>query len=163
MNRIFLMPPVLMGLWIGMCVTPALSPLLQAGGPGDRVQYVGGTVAELPGKSPGRIQITDPDALLFESRGVKIRVPYSNITNLEYGQRVDRRYLEAILISPLLLLSKRHTHFLTVGYTDESGKQQAMVFQVGGGDVRSVLVGLEARSGRKVEYQDEEARKAGKG
>jgi hypothetical protein len=147
----------------GLSIALALSPLLQAGGPGDRVQYVGGTVAQLPGKSPGRIQITDPDAFLFESHGVKIRVPYSTITNIEYGQRVDRRYAEAILISPLLLLSKRRTHFLTVGYTDESGKQQAMVFEVGKGEVRSVLVSLEARSGRKVEYQDEEARKAGKG
>jgi hypothetical protein len=141
----------------------ALSPLLQAGGPGDRVQYVGGTVAELPGKSSGRIQITDPDAFFFEGHGVTVKVPYTSITNLEYGQRVDRRYLEAILISPLLLLAKKHTHFLTVGYTDGKGQQQAMVFEVGKGEVRSVLVSLEARSGRKVEYQDDEARKAGKG
>lgn len=147
----------------GVSIALALSPLLQAGGPGDRVQYVGGTVAELPGKSSGRIQITDPEAFLFESHGVKVRVPYSTITNLEYGQRVDRRYLEAILISPLLLLAKRHTHFLTVGYTDAAGKNQAMVFEVGKGEVRSVLVSLEARTGRKVEFQDEEARKAGKG
>jgi len=147
----------------GICIALALSPLLQAGGPGDRVQYIGGTVAELPSKSSGRIQITDPDAFLFESHGIKVRVPYSTITNLEYGQRVDRRYLEAILISPLLLLAKKHTHFLTVGYTDEAGKQQALVFEVGKGDVRSVLVSLEARTGRKIEFQDEEARKAGKG
>jgi hypothetical protein len=164
MKRVLFMPLFLLFVGIsGVSILPALSPLLQAGSPGDRVQYVGGTVAELPGKSPGRIQITDPEAFLFESRGVIIRVPYSTITNLEYGQRVDRRYLAAILISPLLLLSKRHTHFLTVGYTDSGGKQQAMVFEVGQGAVRSVLVSLEARSGRKVEYQDEEARKAGKG
>ena len=164
MKRVLFMPRVLFAVWMsGVSILPALSPLLQAGGPGDRVQYVGGTVAELPGKSPGKIRITDPEAFFFESRGVEIRVPYSTITNLEYGQRVDRRYLEAIFISPLLLLSKKHTHFLTVGYTDAAGKQQAMVFQVGGGDVRSVLVSLEARTGRKVEYQDEEARKAGKG
>jgi hypothetical protein len=31
------------------------------------------------------------------------------------------------------------------------------------GDIRSVLVSLEARTGRKVQYQDDEARKAGKG
>jgi hypothetical protein len=147
----------------GFCIALALSPLLQAGGPGDRVQYVGGTVAELSGKPSGRIQITDPEAFLFESHGITVRVPYSAITTLEYGQRVDRRYLEAILISPLLLLAKKHTHFLTVGYTDRAGKQQAMVFEVSKGDVRSVLVSLEARTGRKVEFQDEEARKAGKG
>jgi hypothetical protein len=46
---------------------------------------------------------------------------------------------------------------------DGQGKQQAMVIQVGKGDIRSVLTGLEARTGRRVEYQDNEARKAGKG
>jgi hypothetical protein len=30
-------------------------------------------------------------------------------------------------------------------------------------DIRQLLVSLEARSGRRVEYQDDEARKAGKG
>jgi len=31
------------------------------------------------------------------------------------------------------------------------------------GDIRAVLAGLEARTGRRVEFQDDEARKAGKG
>jgi len=30
------------------------------------------------------------------------------------------------------------------------------------GDIRLVLAGLEARTGRRVEFQDEEARKTGK-
>jgi hypothetical protein len=48
-------------------------------------------------------------------------------------------------------------------FTDIQGHQQAMVFRVESGDVRSLLVGLEAKTGRKVEYQDDEARRAGKG
>ena len=138
-------------------------PLLQAGGPGGHAHYVGGTVAELPSKSEGLIQTTDGRAMLFAAKSVTVRVPYENITTIEYGQRVERRYAEAILISPLMLLSKKREHFLTVGYTDADGNQQAMVFQVSKNDVRSVLVSLEARTGRKVEFQDEEARRAGKG
>jgi hypothetical protein len=38
-----------------------------------------------------------------------------------------------------------------------------MVFQVEKSKIRPVLVSLEARTGRKVQYQDDEARKAGKG
>jgi hypothetical protein len=38
-----------------------------------------------------------------------------------------------------------------------------MVLQVGKEEIRPLLVSLEARTGRSVEYQDEEARKAGKG
>lgn len=141
----------------------APSPLLQASGPGGHAHYVGGTVAELPSKTEGLIQTTNVEAMLFAAKATTIRVPYSDITNIEYGQRVERRYVEAILISPLMLLSKKRSHFLTVGYTDPQGHQQAMVFQVNKSDVRAVLVSLEARTGRKVEFQDEEARKAGKG
>jgi len=63
----------------------------------------------------------------------------------------------------MLLLSKEHKHFVTLGYVDAEGKQEVLVFRVDKGDIRSVLAGLEARTGRRVEYQDGEARKAGKG
>jgi len=38
-----------------------------------------------------------------------------------------------------------------------------MVFELPKSVVRQMLVSLEAKTGRRVEYQDEEARKAGKG
>ena len=90
-------------------------------------------------------------------------MPYRRIETLEYGQHVSRRYAAAVLISPLLLLSKSRKHFVTIGFVDERGNRQALVLQVNKGDVRSVLAGLEARTGRRIEYQDDEARKSGKG
>jgi hypothetical protein len=140
-----------------------LPPLLLAGSLGSRAHYIGGTVADLPSKSEGNINTTDEEVFLFRSKQASVRIPYDRINTLEYGQRVNRRYAEAILISPVLLLAKKRKHFLTVGYTDELGRQQAMVFELPKGAVRSVLVSLEAKTGRRVEYQDEEARKAGKG
>jgi hypothetical protein len=140
-----------------------LPPLLLAGDPGGRALYVGGTVAGLPSKSEGNINTTDGDALLFRAKQASVRIPYNKINTIEYGQRVSRRVVEAVLVSPLLLLAKKRKHFLTVGYTDEQGQQQALVFQLNKGAVRAVLVSLEAKTGRKIEFQDEEARKAGKG
>jgi hypothetical protein len=140
-----------------------LSPLLQAGDNGSRVLYVGGTVAGVPSKSSGRLDVDRDDSLTFSVRERSIHVDYQNINTIEYGMRVSRRYLEAVLISPVFLAAKRRTHFLTIGYTDSSGRQQAIVLQVGKDDIRPLLVSLEARTGRRVEYQDEEARKAGKG
>ena len=140
-----------------------LPPLLLAGDSGGRAQYVGGTVAGLPSKSEGNINTTDEDVFLFRWKQASVRIPYGNINTLEYGQRVNRRYAEAILISPLLLLAKKRKHFLTVGYTDEQGHQQAMVFELPKSVVPQMLVSLEAKTGRRVEFQDEEARKAGKG
>jgi hypothetical protein len=52
---------------------------------------------------------------------------------------------------------------LTLGFQDENGLQQALVFRVDKKDIRVALVSLEARTGQQVRYQDEEARIAGRG
>jgi hypothetical protein len=101
--------------------------------------------------------------MLLRAGKSELRVSYQKVNTLEYGQTVSRRYAAAVLISPVLLLSKARKHFVTLGYTDSEGKQQALVLRVDKGDVRSVLAGLEARTGRRVEFTDDEARKAGKG
>jgi hypothetical protein len=139
-----------------------LPPLLQAGGSGVRAWFVGGTVAQLPGKAEAKIELTDPDNFIIRAKKEQLAIPYSRIHTVEYGQRVNRRYAEAILISPVLLLSKSRKHFITLGYQDRDGKQQALVFRVSKGDIRPVLAGLEARSGRRVEYQDDNARNQGR-
>ncbi len=131
--------------------------------PATHVHYVGGTLSQLPAKAYGTLRVGDDDSFTFQAAGATITVPYRDVDMLEYGQRVSRRYLEAILISPVFLLAKRRAYFLTVGYTDSDGKQQAMIFQVSGKEIRPLLVSLEARSGKRVEYQDDEARKSGKG
>jgi hypothetical protein len=136
--------------------------LLTAGDPGGRAEYIGGT-ASIQKKASGSLQTTDDYLFRFRSKKTTIEVPYERINLIEYGQKVDRRYAMAIVVSPMFLLSKSRRHFLTVGYTDEQGNQQALIFRVDKGDIRSVLVSLEARTGRKVQYQDDEARKAGKG
>lgn len=130
---------------------------------GGRADYIGGTSEVLAPQTEGILYTVHPDLLLFQTRKTVIRIPYERINLLEYGQNVSRRYAMAILISPLLLLSKKRAHFLTVGFQDEFGRQQAMVFKVDKKDVRAVLAALEARTGLRVQYQDEEARKAGKG
>src|SRR5438105_14712292 len=136
---------------------------LLAGGNGSRAEYAGGTISQIPGGCSGSIQAMDEQFFVFYSKKARWRVPYDRINLIEYGQKVDRRYMAAVLVSPLFLLSKKRQHFLTVGYEDEDGKQQAMIFRVNKNDIRSMLVVLEARTGRRVEFQDDEARNAGKG
>jgi hypothetical protein len=130
--------------------------------PGVKVQFAGGTVAGLA-KSGARIDLSDGETLRFIDGANTLQIPYLKINTLEYGQNVSRRYAEAVLLSPVFLLAKSRKHFVTLGYVDADGKQQAIVFRVGKGDIRSVLAALEARTGRRVEFQDQEARKAGKG
>jgi hypothetical protein len=125
------------------------------------VDFVGGTTAVVPPGTPGRIDLTDDRYLAFYARKARIRVPYDSVNLLEYGQQVDRRLALALTVSPVFLLSKSRRHFLTVGYIDEHGVQQALVFRVDKNAIRAALVALEARTGRLVRYQDQEARKAG--
>ena len=141
----------------------AICSVFAAGHNGGHAEYVGGTIARIPEGCSGTIAAMDEQYFVFYSKGASWRVPYEKINLLEYGQKVDRRYLAAVLISPLFLLAKKRSHFLTVGYSDEENRQQAMVFKVGKDDIRMVLVSLEARTGRKVEFQDDDARKAGTG
>jgi len=134
-----------------------------AGNTGSKIEYIGGTVEQLQPGTDGRIHTTNAYSMLVTTNKVALGVPYKRINLIEYGQNASRRIAMAIVISPLFLLSKARKHFLTVGYTDDDGKQQAMVFRVDKGNVRATLASLEARTGLKVQFQDDEARKAGKG
>jgi len=136
---------------------------LYAGHAGARAEYVGGTRADIPTSNSGNIQVMDNVYFVFLSRRTKIKIPYDRINLVEYGQKVDRRYVAAAVISPLFMLAKKREHFLTIGFEDENGLQQALVFRVDKSDIRVALVALEARTGQQVRYQDEEARIAGKG
>ncbi len=135
---------------------------LAARQPGFRTEFAGGTIAEISNGSNIRLDLTGVDALVVRAEKWQFQVEYRKIHTLEYGQNVSRRVAEAVLISPLLLLAKSRKHFVTIEYSDEAGNQQALVFRVQKGDIRSLLAGLEARTGRRVEYQDDEARKTGR-
>jgi len=125
--------------------------------------YVGGTVTSIKEQTEGKSSAGDEKVWVFQYKGGKLTIPYDRMNALEYGQRAGRRLGLAIAISPLALFSKKRKHFLTINYLDENDKQQAAVFELGKDVIRTSLATLEARSGRKIDYQDEEARKGGRG
>ena len=145
--------------WVVLMACGVPLPSVAASPSGARAYLAGTTVPDFPAKCDVRIDMTGDRELLFITRWLTLHVPYDRVNTVEYGQHVGRRYAEAILISPLFLLSKSRKHFVTVGYTDAQGRQQALVVRVNKGDVRAVLAGLEAKTGRRVEYTDDEARK----
>ena len=124
------------------------------------VAYVGGTATQLAEGAHGSIALSDDRYLAVYAGKTQMRVAYDRVNLLEYGQQVGRRLALALVISPVFLLSKSRKHFLTIGYSGEDGKQQAMVFQVDKNGILPTLAALEARTGLKVQYQDEQARKA---
>jgi hypothetical protein len=129
----------------------------------DKTEYVGGTENQIKEGVEGRSSAKDDKAFSFEYKGGKLEIPYDQVDDLEYGQKAGRRVGLAIAVSPWLLLSKKRKHFLTVGWKDEQEKQHAAVFELGKSVVRTTLATLEARTGKKIDYQDDEARKSGLG
>jgi hypothetical protein len=130
----------------------------------DKARYIGGTHPTLPQGAEGRVVTNDPEALLFVgARGGKLPIPYAAITSLEYGQKAGRRVAVALMVSWMALFSKKRNHFLTITYKDEKESEQALVFELGKDIVRTTLTVVETRSGKQIEYTDEEAQKFRRG
>jgi len=140
--------------------------------------YCGGTVPGFDGAKDvieGTLDAKNASQLVFTAldkpfRGKTFAIPYDRVIDLEYGQKAGRRVGTAVattvLFGPiglLSLLSKKRKHYLTVGFKDDSDKDQVAVFELGKDIVRTTLPIVETRSGKKIEYQDEEARKSAKG
>jgi len=139
----------------------------EAGVDSKKAMYVGGTVTSIKDGTEGLSSTSDEKVFVFTYKNgkdeAKLVVPYDHVNDLEYGQKAGRRLGLALAVSPWLLLSKKRKHFLTVGFTDEQDKQQAAVFELGKDIVRVTLASMEARTGRKIDYQDDNARKSAKG
>jgi hypothetical protein len=143
---------------IAMCTEVAF-----AGLGSDKTKYIGGTLNSIKEGDEGKSSAKDEKVFVFETGKEKIEIPYDKVDSLEYGQKAGRRVGVAFVINPIFIFSKKRRHFMTVGFTDADGKQQAAVFEMGKDVVRVTLATLEARTGKKIEYQDDEARKSGRG
>jgi hypothetical protein len=139
----------------------ATSPALLAGIPSNKAVYRGGTLSRPKPSTKGTVTTTVEEDFLFRYSEGELRVAYSSINSIEYGQKAGRRLGLAIAFSPAFLLSRKRRHYLTLGYMNED-EQQAAVFELGKDIVRITLAGLEARTGLKVLFEDEEARKSSK-
>lgn len=135
--------------------------------------YTAGTIARFNAageRIEGRVDVSDANQLIFIADrhpqvDEPLRIEYAAIHHAELGQRARRRVSTALgaagLLGPvglLALASKHRAHHLTIAYTDE-GMHHVVVFELGKSVVRPTLAAVEARSGRLIEYQDEEARK----
>jgi hypothetical protein len=127
----------------------------------DKAEYVGGTVASIPPQAEGVLATSNPTKLTFiaQKSGAMVEIPWKSIREVEYGQKVGRRWKSAILLSPVMLFTKARKHYVTITYRGAK-EDEAAIFELGKDIIRPTLTILETRTGRKVTYQDEEAAKA---
>ncbi|MCX6621318.1 MAG: hypothetical protein NTY38_09595 [Acidobacteria bacterium] len=150
---------------IGTCLALLLAAesVLIAGIGSKSTVYVGGTIGSIKEQTAGKSSTANERVFVFTYKAGRLEIPYDRVNVVEYGQKAGRRLGLAIAVTPLALFSKKRKHFLTINYKDEQGRQQAAVFELGKDVIRIALAALEARTGNKIEYQDEEARKSSKG
>ena len=152
-----------------------LAPTVALASVGSRnATYFGGTAGFKDAREPveGGLDTRNETARVFSAtdkgfRGQTLSIPYKDVIDLEYGQKAGRRVGAAIgytiLLGPvglLTLFSKKRSHYLTIGFKDSEGKDQIAILELGKDIVRATVPIVETRSGKKVTYQDEEARKS---
>lgn len=155
------------GLVLLLTFTTASLPLFAIDG--DKAAYAGGTFLPYAAKDDveGKLNTSDESALILTPKKLDaLTIPYNKIIDIEYGQKAGRRVGLAVglaLVNPIglaTLFSKKRKHFVTIGYTGDDGKDQVAVLELGKDIVRTTLAIVETRSGKPIEYQDEEAKKA---
>ena len=155
-----------------MCVALALLQVITYI-PSRSAKYVGGTVATIPQEVLGELDTSDQKVLSFEwaetkkTEGKTWRIAYSQVTGLSYGQHAG------VAWGPLatgvatfgvgavpFLFTKKRRHYLTIEFLDDKGKSQGAIFLVGKKAIGPLLDDLEAKTGKKTQYEDEEATRA---
>ncbi len=110
-----------------------------------QVMYVGGTAALKEG-TLGRLNTTSQTALVFESAGNTLIIPYAKIASFEYSQKVARHLGVLPAIAVGLMKKRQRRHFVQINYHDDSSVSQVAVFEVPKQMPRTFLAVLQARA-----------------
>ena len=126
-----------------------------------KVMYVGGTVSSLPpGNVEGSLDFSAAAAMFFVAAkgGSTVAVQWKTIQDLEYGPQIPLQWKKKSRSLPALpLLSKKgRKHYVTIGYKDSAGAEQAVVFELGDQIIRRTLTVLKEKSGKRLTCQDEQ-------
>ena len=141
---------------LSLAVTPVMAAVR-----GEKVAYVGGT-ADIPKGKQGNLSLTSQYDMVFRYQGGSLTVPFKSIKTLESGQKVGRRVGATIalgvttlgLMALPLLFSKKKKHFLTIGFVDQQGAGNAIIFELSKDISQATEATLAARTGLKVEDAD---------
>ena len=151
MRRTLSLVLILSLLWI---------PFAEAAVRGKSARYVGGTLSVFKDAVNGTWDMAESEVVFAaEKGGGKVSIPYAKIETIEYGQKAGRRVGVALVVNPLFLFSKKRKHFVSISFLDADGKKQGAVFELAKNIVKESVMALETKSGKKVEFESDEAKK----
>jgi hypothetical protein len=126
---------------------------------GEEARYVSGSLSDVAENTEGRLDISGKFGILFNSRKSTTAIPYQGIASVYYGEKAGRRVAVSFAASPAALMFKKRKHYLTVTYVSEEGMNQYAVFELAKGIVNSVVTRIETRSGKRLTFDSDEAKK----
>lgn len=129
-----------------------------AGVTNDDTAYVGGT-EKIDEGAEGSACAENEKEFVFEYKDGQLIIPFDQVTDLEYGQQAGHRVGLSIAM-PLAVLAKKRRHFLTISWKDEKAQEHSAVFELGKSIVKSTIETLEVKTKKKVDFQDDDARKS---
>jgi hypothetical protein len=133
---------------LSVCILLPASPIPAL--EGDTVYYIGGSLPGLAEGQDGHFDMTSREVLRFMGAKSKWELPYSSITQIEYGRKPGRQVAAAVIVSPFFLAAPKRKHFLTLQMKDTSGNLQAGVFELSKARYVEIIADLEERTHLKV-------------
>ena len=122
----------------------------------DDVVYMGGTVSGLQPEITGRLDINDPNSLVFESKSgesktgennsSKTPIPFSAITSYEYTRELTHHLGVLPTIAVGLVRTRKHRHYVRINWREAEGPEQIALFEVPKQMPKSLLPILQARA-----------------
>jgi hypothetical protein len=123
--------------------------------------YFEGAVKEMPEKKPGRLVVGDGDELEFAWEKGSWKVPYAQIKTIYLSLSRHSVLGEAFgLYGAAVGAMKKRKLLLSLILAGEDGRQRRCVFFLPQAAPAEFFAAVEKKSGRKVVYESEEARRA---
>ena len=127
----------------------------------DHAELFGGTPTGQK-KAGGSIKgalVFDSEKKLIEFEANKgsevVSIPYAQVKSLLYEQASKPRYTEAVLISPMFLLTHSKKHYLTIQYTDANGAGQFAIVLLDKKNAQGAVAAAQAETGKNVDRAEE--------
>lgn len=124
------------------------APALPAAVEGKQVLYVGGTAPVLEAGAIGTLDTSRADALVFESSGKRVEIPYQQVRSFEYKEKRARRLGILLTVGVAMVKRLQRRHFVEIAYRGIDETPQVVVLEVSKEMAMPVVAILEARAPR---------------
>jgi hypothetical protein len=82
-------------------------------------------------------------------------IDYDAIHAMQYERTVQPRYVAAVLISPVFVLTRSKKHYLTIEYNDQSGEAHSVIVRLNKKNARRAIATVTEQTSKSVEQIEE--------